>query len=81
MLNKTGSDGSINSKEYMIDPLELKTVYLDANNGDDDHVGNRKDAAFKTLNEAVKNVKDGGTIIILSDCMPKNQYFTFDRCV
>ena len=27
MLNKTGSDGSINSKEYMIDPLELKTVY------------------------------------------------------
>lgn len=46
----------------------LDTVYVDANNGNNNNLGDTTTSALKTVGEAIDHVAEGGTIILLSDC-------------
>ncbi len=51
-----------------------KTVYLDAANGDDSYAGNDASSAYKTLDKAIEAVKDGGTIVLVSNYTITSDY-------
>lgn len=51
-----------------------KTVYLDAANGDDTYAGTDASSAFKTLDKAINAVKDGGTIVLVSNYTITSNY-------
>ena len=51
-----------------------KTVYLDAKGGNDTYIGTDPSAAFATLDKAITAVKDGGTIVLVSDYTIQGDY-------
>ena len=66
MRSASGSSGSIDA-EGTVQKLTLHTVYVNANSGNDNNIGNTKAAPMKTIGKAIDKVNDGGTIILLSD--------------
>lgn len=66
MLSATGSYGSIDA-EGTVQKLTLHTVYVDTVNGSNSNIGNTTTAPLKTISEAIDEVEDGGTIILLND--------------
>lgn len=50
-----------------VQKLTLNTVYVNANSGNNNNIGNTKAAPMKTIGKAIDKVNDGGTIILLSD--------------
>ncbi len=51
-----------------------KTVYLDGALGNDAYVGTDPSSAYKTLDKAIEAVKDGGTIVLVSDYVINSDY-------
>ena len=51
-----------------------KTVYLDATLGNDTYAGTDASSAFATLDKAIDTVKDGGTIVLVSNYTIKGDY-------
>ena len=51
-----------------------QTVYLDAKNGNDNYIGTDASAPFATLNKAITAIKDGGTIVLVSDYTISDDY-------
>ncbi len=51
-----------------------KTVYLDATFGNDGYIGTDASSGFKTLDKAIEAVKDGGTIVLVSDYVINGDY-------
>lgn len=66
MLSATSSYGSIDA-EGTVQKLTLHTVYVDTVNGSNSNIGNTTTAPLKTISEAIDEVEDGGTIILLND--------------
>lgn len=46
----------------------IEKVYVNSETGDDSNIGEKPEQPVKTLHQAFDNVKDGGTIILLSNC-------------
>ena len=61
------SPGSLDATGTVTQKL-LDIVYVDANNGDNNNLGDTKTSALKTVGKAIDHVAEGGTIILLSDC-------------
>lgn len=59
--------GSLDAQGTVTQKL-LNTVYVDANNGNNNNLGDTTTSALKTVGEAIDHVAEGGTIILLSDC-------------
>lgn len=53
---------------------EQKTVYLDSAAGNDSYAGSDPTSAFATLGKAIEAVKDGGTIVLVSDYKISGDY-------
>lgn len=68
------SDVSGTVKEVLLD-----TVYVNANSGNNNNIGNTKAAPMKTIGKAIDKVNDGGTIILLSDAT--SSVLSFDKNV
>ena len=51
-----------------------KTVYLDAEFGNDSYIGTAPSAAFATLDKAINSVADGGTIVLMNDYVISADY-------
>ena len=66
MRSASGSYGSIDATGT-VQKLTLHTVYVNANSGNNNNIGNTKAAPMKTIGKAIDKVNDGGTIILLSD--------------
>lgn len=66
MRSASGSYGSIDAIGT-VQKLTLHTVYVNANSGNNNNIGNTKAAPMKTIGKAIDKVNDGGTIILLSD--------------
>lgn len=62
----SGLYGSLDAKGT-VQKLTLHTVYVNANSGNNNNIGNTKAAPMKTIGKAIDKVNDGGTIILLSD--------------
>ena len=78
MLSATGSYGSIDA-EGTVQKLTLRTVYVDTVNGSNSNIGNTTTAPLKTISEAIDEVEDGGTVILLSDAT--SSVLSFDKNV
>ena len=61
------SPGSLDAQGTVTQKL-LNIVYVDANNGNNNNLGDTTTSALKTVGEAIDHVAEGGTIILLSDC-------------
>ncbi|MFR5915257.1 MAG: hypothetical protein ACLUGJ_09370 [Blautia wexlerae] len=61
------SPGSLDAQGTVTQKL-LNIVYVDANNGDNNNLGDTTTSALKTVGKAIDHVAEGGTIILLSDC-------------
>lgn len=59
--------GSLDAQGTVTQKL-LNIVYVDANNGDNNNLGDTTTSALKTVGKAIDHVAEGGTIILLSDC-------------
>ncbi|MDD3362057.1 MAG: hypothetical protein PHW34_10340 [Hespellia sp.] len=68
MLTSTGTKGSIDSNDSSAKPKEIQTVYVDGASGDDTDLGELETKPVKTIAQAIQNVSNGGTIVLLSDC-------------
>ena len=66
MRSASGSCGSIDAIGT-VQKLTLDTVYVNANSGNNNNIGNTKATPMKTIGKAIDKVNDGGTIILLSD--------------
>lgn len=66
MRSASGSYGSIDATGT-VQKLTLHTVYVNANSGNNNNIGNATTAPLKTISKAIDEVEDGGTIILLSD--------------
>ena len=66
MRSSSGSYG-ISDVSGTVKELLLDTVYVNANSGNNNNIGNTKAAPMKTIGKAIDKVNDGGTIILLSD--------------
>lgn len=66
MRSASGSYGSIDAIGT-VQELTLHTVFVNANSGNNNNIGNTKAAPLKAISKAVDEVADGGTIILLSD--------------
>ncbi len=75
MRTSSGTTGSIDASGTVQKKL-YDTIYVDATNGNDSNIGSTETSAVKTLDSALKNVAENGTIIILSDCSLKSVSFT-----
>ena len=62
-----------------IEKKTLDTIYVD-NSGNDQNTGKNKTTPVRTFSRALKGINDGGTIILLSDCVATN-YVYFDKTV
>ena len=63
------------SNECTIEKKTLDTIYVDNNNGTDQNAGESETTPVKTFSRALEGIKNGGTIILLSDCETKTVYF------
>lgn len=59
--NSLYASGTVAKKEYPI-------LYVDTVNGNNNNLGNTEDVPLKSINKAIENVTENGTIILLSDC-------------
>lgn len=66
------------SNECTIEKKTLDTIYVDNNNGDDQNTG-EKATPVKTFLRALRDIKNGGTIILLSNCVTNAA--NFDKTV
>ena len=66
MHSSSGSYG-ISDVSGTVKEVLLDTVYVNANSGNNNNIGNTKAAPMKTIGKAIDKVNDGGTIILLSD--------------
>lgn len=78
MRSAFGSYGSIDA-EGTVQKLTLHTVYVNANSGNNNNIGNTKAAPLKAISKAVDEVADDGTIILLSDAT--SSVLSFDKNV
>ncbi len=78
MLSANGSYGSIDASGT-VQKLTLHTVYVDMVNGSNSNIGNTTTAPLKTISEAIDEVENGGTIILLSDAT--SGVLSFDKDV
>ena len=63
-----------------IEKKTLDTIYVDNKNGDDQNTGENETIPVQTFLRALEGINDGGTIILLSDCVATN-YVYFDKTV
>lgn len=66
MRSSSGSYG-ISDVSGTVKEVLLDRVYVNANSGNNNNIGNTKAAPMKTIGEAIDKVNDDGTIILLSD--------------
>lgn len=66
MRSSSGSYG-ISDVSGTVKEVLLDTVFVNANSGNNNNIGNTKAAPLKAISKAVDEVADGGTIILLSD--------------
>ena len=75
-LKQNGAQKSTSwSNECTIEKKTLDTIYVDNNNGNDQNTGESETTPVKTFSRALEGIKNGGTIILLSDCETKTVYF------
>lgn len=67
------------SNECTIEKKTLDTIYVDNNNGNDQNTG-AEATPVKTFSRALEGINNGGTIILLSNCVATN-YVYFDKTV
>lgn len=67
------------SNECKIKKKTLDTIYVD-NRGNDQNTGESETTPVRTFSRALEGINDGGTIILLSDCVATN-YVHFDKTV
>lgn len=63
------------SNECTIEKKTLDTIYVDNNNGNDQNTGESETTPVRTFSRALEGIKNGGKIILLSDCETKTVYF------
>ena len=63
------------SNECTIEKKILDTIYVDNNNGNDQNTGESETTPVRTFSRALEGIKNGGKIILLSDCETKTVYF------
>ena len=73
-----GEYGSLDASGT-VQKLTLHTVYVDTVNGSNSNIGNTTTAPLKTISEAIDEVEDDGTIILLSDAT--SSVLSFDKNV
>lgn len=78
MRSSSGSYG-ISDVSGTVKEVLLDTVYVNANSGNNNNIGNTKAAPMKTIGKAIDKVNDGGTIILLSDAT--SSVLSFDKNV
>ena len=78
MRSSSGSYG-ISDVSGTVKEVLLDTVYVDTVNGSNSNIGNTTTAPLKTISEAIDEVEDGGTIILLSDAT--SSVLSFDKNV
>lgn len=66
MRSSSGSYG-ISDVSGTVREVLLDTVFVNANSGNNNNIGNTTTAPMKTIGKAIDKVNDGGTIILLSD--------------
>lgn len=57
------------SNECTIEKKTLDTIYVDNNNGDDQNTGESETTPVRTFLRALRGIENGGTIILLSNCV------------
>lgn len=77
MLTSSGYNGSLDA-EGTVAQKTLNIVYVNQSNGDDSNLGNTQGAPLKTMNAAMKNVSENGTIVLLSNY---SSHIVFDKSV
>lgn len=83
LVTSNGTRGTITSQDYIVQDVQFQTLYVDLANGDNGNIGS-KEAPLKSLNYALTNVSDGGTIVLLNDYNSKDDssvYFYFSKNV
>ena len=78
MRSSSGSYG-ISDVSGTVKEVLLDTVYVDTVNGSNSNIGNTTTAPLKTISEAIDEVEDSGTIILLSDAT--SSVLSFDKNV
>ena len=68
------------SNECTIKKKTLDTIYVDYNNGDDQNTGENEATPVRTFSRALEGIKNGGKIILLSDCVETKEVY-FDKTV
>lgn len=75
-LKQNGAQKSTSwSNECTIEKKTLDTIYVDNNNGNDQNTGESETTPVRTFSRALEGIKNGGKIILLSDCETKTVYF------
>lgn len=77
MLTSSGYNNSLDA-EGTVAQKTLNIVYVNQSNGDDSNLGNTQGAPLKTMNAAMKNVSENGTIVLLSNY---SSHIVFDKSV
>ena len=77
MCTSNGTNGSLDAQGTVTQKL-LDTIYVDQSNGNNSNLGNTQDAPLKTMNAAMKNVSENGTIVLLSNY---SSHIVFDKSV
>lgn len=67
------------SNECTIEKKTLDTIYVDNNNGNDQNTGESETTPVQTFLRALEGIKNGGTIILLSNCVTNS--VRFDKTV
>lgn len=78
MRSSSGSYG-ISDVSGTVKEVLLDRVYVNANSGNNNNIGNTRTAPLKTIGEAIDRVNDGGMIILLSDAT--SGVLSFDKDV
>lgn len=63
-----------------IEKKTLDIIYVDNNNGNDQNTGESETTPVRTFSRALDGIRNGGTIILLSNCVETNRFF-FDKTV
>lgn len=75
-LKQNGAQKSTSwSNECTIEKKTLDTIYVDNNNGNDQNTGESETTPVQTFLRALRGIKNGGTIILLSNCVTNSARF------
>ena len=58
-----------------IEKKTLDIIYVDNNNGNDQNTGESETTPVRTFSRALDGIRNGGTIILLSNCVETNRFF------